>query len=98
MDQRALQMLLIYRWHCIKGTPKPYGNFAVKEAFKCPINYLTPVKWVYNVSDILILFKKLDLEFKMDLPMSTTGPSKDLGELLEAQTFIKMLPDCSPMS
>ena len=46
----------------------------------------------------LILFKKLDFEFKMGLPMSTTGPSKDLGELLEAQTFIKMLPDCSPMS
>ena len=30
--------------------------------------------------------------------MSTTGPSKDLGEVLEAQIVIKMLPDCSPMS
>ena len=30
--------------------------------------------------------------------MSTTGPSKDLGEVPEAQTVIKMLPDCSPMS
>ena len=30
--------------------------------------------------------------------MYTTGPSKDLGEVLEAQTFIKMLPDCGPMS
>ena len=38
MDQRALHILLIYRWHCIKGTTKPYGNFTVKEAFKFPIN------------------------------------------------------------
>ena len=42
-QQRALQILLIYRWHCIKGTTKPYGNFTVKEAFKFPINYSTPV-------------------------------------------------------
>ena len=56
-QQRALQILLIYRWHCIKGTTKPFGNFIVKEAFKCPINYSVPVKQVNNVSDILILFK-----------------------------------------
>ena len=30
--------------------------------------------------------------------MSTTGPSKDHGEVLNAQTVIKMWPDCSPMS
>ena len=27
--------------------------------------------------------------------MSTTGPSKNLGEVLDAQTAIKMIPDCS---
>ena len=31
MDQRALQVLSIYRWHCIKGLTKPYGHFTVLE-------------------------------------------------------------------
>ena len=30
--------------------------------------------------------------------MSTPGPSKDLGEALEAHTIINMLPDCSQIS
>ena len=58
MDQRALQVLSIYRWLCIKGPTKPFGHFTVKEVYKCPINFSLPVKYVYNVSDTLILFKK----------------------------------------
>ena len=30
MDQRALQVLSIYIWHCIKGLTKPYGHFTVE--------------------------------------------------------------------
>ena len=51
-----------------------------------------------NISDTLILFKKLDLEFKMCLQTSTTGSSEGPGEVVEAQTVFKMLPNCSPMS
>ena len=58
MDQRALQVLSIYRWLCIKGPTKPYGHFIVKEVYKCPINFASPVKYVHNVSDTLILFLK----------------------------------------
>ena len=31
MDQHALQVLSIYRWHCIEGLTKPYGQYAVLE-------------------------------------------------------------------
>ena len=38
--------------------------------------------------------EKLDLEFKMCLPTSSEGPI----EVVEAQTVMKMLPNCIPMS
>ena len=40
----------------------------------------------------------MDLEFKMCLMTSVTGSSEGPGEAMEAQTVIKMLPTCSPMS
>ena len=51
-----------------------------------------------NDSNILILFKKLDLEFKMCLPTSASGTLEGPEEVLETQIVIKMLPECSPMS
>ena len=29
MDQRALQILSIYRWHCIKGLTTPWGHYTI---------------------------------------------------------------------
>ena len=34
----------------------------------------------------------------MSMLTSVTGSSEDLGEVLDAQTVIKILQDCSPMS
>ena len=52
-----------YRLLGIKGKTKLYGHFTVKDVYKCKINYSTTAKYIYNVSDTLILFKQLDLEF-----------------------------------
>ena len=41
------------------------------------------------------ILKELDLEFKLWLPISTTGSSEGPGEVVEAQTVIKMLPNVS---
>ena len=89
-QQRALQILLIYRWHCIKGTTKPYGNFTVKEAFKCPINYSIPAKYVYNVSDILIFFKNWIWNLKRVCKCQLLG----LLRILERFWRLKLLSKC----
>ena len=68
-----------YRWLCIKGKTKLYGHFTVKEVYKCKINYSITVKYIYNVTETLILFKQLDLEFKMWPPMSAAGSSEGPG-------------------
>ena len=90
MDQRALRILLNYSWLCIKGTTKSYGHFKVKQCYKCPINYCTPVKQVYNVSETLILFKNWIWNLKCvcrHLPL-------DLLRVLERSSMLKMLSKC----
>ena len=66
-----------------KKANKTIWPFYSIRGLKCPINYSTTVKYSYF----------LDLEFKMCLPTSAMG----LGEVMEAQTVVKMLPDCSPV-
>ena len=47
---------------------------------------------------LLFCLKNRDLVFKMSLLTYATGSSDCPGEVLDAQTVIKILPDCSLMS
>ena len=59
---------------------------------------LHPLKRSIMYQILSFCLKKQDLEFKMCLPTSATGSSECPGEVTEAQTVIKMVPNCSPIS
>ena len=83
MDLRASQVLSIYRWRCIK---KPFYS---TRGLKFPINFSTPVKQVYNVSDTLIQFKNWIWNLKCACRHLTLGLLRVL--LLERQLRFKLL-------
>ena len=85
-----------------KRANKTIWPFFSIRGLKCPIIVYYTFIYTCKVGPQCLGYsyfvKKLDLAFKMCLPMSTTGPSKDLGDVLNAQIVIKIWPDCSPMS